>query len=73
LIYFVDFYYKNLFLDIINLKGQTIASVSLKNNRGWNGFNLKKITKGKVSSGIYLVRLRMDRNKYLTKKITILK
>jgi len=64
---------ENARLEIYNLKGQQIKQYSISNNQSsvtWNGINSNE---QKVSSGIYLYKLIIDKKVVANKKMLLLK
>jgi len=63
-------------VEIYNLRGQKVKSITTTGKKSNTGFeydwNLKDANNKKVSSGIYFIRVKVDRKTKISKKITVL-
>ena len=65
--------YTNTTLELINIKGQIVKTVSLQfEQKGWHRENINNLISPEAATGIYIIRLRSDNRLGRTQKIIIL-
>ena len=65
--------YLNTILELINLRGQVVKTISLQSyQQGWHRESINSLVLPKTAMGIYFIRLQSDNGFGDTQKITIL-
>ena len=73
ILYALSFDYSNITLELINIRGQIVKTLSLQSNQqGWHREKINSLVSPGLATGIYFIRLCYNNFHGSTQKITIL-